>query len=128
LRVLTSGPLPPNPSELLGSQRMRRLVQHLQERADIVIFDSPPMLAVADAAVIASMMDGTLLVIEASATRREALQRAKESLNQVGANILGVALNKLSANKAAGYYYYYYYQHQDRARQRRRKRKPYTFK
>ncbi len=128
LQVLTSGPLPPNPSELLGSARMRRLIQHLQERADIVIFDSPPMLAVTDAAVIASMVDGALLVIEASTTRREAIRRAKENLNKVGANILGVALNKLSANKAAGYYYYYYYQHQDRTKKRHRKRKSYALK
>ncbi len=128
LQVLTSGPLPPNPSELLGSARMRRLIQHLRERADIVIFDSPPMLAVTDAAVLASMLDGALLVIEAGSTRRELIRRAKENLDKVGANILGVALNKLSANKAAGYYYYYYYQHQDRTRERNRKRKSYALK
>lgn len=109
LRVLTSGPLPPNPSELLGSQRMRRLIEHLKEQADIVLFDSPPALAVTDAAVLAAQMDSTLLVIDAGNTRRETILRAKENLLKVGANILGVALNRASLKGATGYQYYYYY-------------------
>lgn len=122
LRVLTSGPLPPNPSEILGSRRMQKLIQHLKERADIVLFDSPPALAVTDAAVLASQMDGTLLVIETGNARREVVQRAVENLSKVGANLLGVALNKISAKEAAGYYHYYYYGRDQRSRGHRKRK------
>ena len=109
LRVLTSGPLPPNPSELLGSRRMGELIERLKGEADVLLFDSPPALAVTDAAVLANQVDGVLLVVDAGTLRRDAAQRVRESLNKVGANLLGVALNKISAKDAASYYYYYYY-------------------
>ncbi len=108
LWVLTSGPLPPNPSELLGSERMARLMERLKEKADVVVFDSPPALAVTDAAVLAREVDGVLMVVDAGATRREVVVRARETLARVGANILGAALNKLSPKGTSGYYYYYY--------------------
>src|SRR3990172_6739244 len=76
LSVLTSGPLPPNPSELLGSQRMQELMAKLRESADYVLFDSPPVLAVTDAAVLASKLDGVLLVINAGHTKREMAKKA----------------------------------------------------
>jgi capsular exopolysaccharide synthesis family protein len=109
LRVLTSGPLPPNPSELLNSQRMRELIEQLKGEAAVVIFDSPPILAVTDASILANQVDGVLLVVDAGSTRREMAQRGKEQLDKVGANLLGAALNKLSHRGAGGYYYYYYY-------------------
>ena len=121
LRVLTSGPLPPNPSELLGSERMSRLIEHLKEQADVVLFDSPPFLAVTDAAVLSSQVDGVLLVVDAGASRREMAARAVEGLKKVGGNILGAVLNKLSP-RGAGYYYYYYYS-QEGERTKRHKRK-----
>jgi len=124
LQVLTSGPLPPNPSELLGSERMRRLVERLKEQADVVVFDSPPALAVTDAAVLAREVDGVLMVVEAGATRREVAVRARDTLARVGANVLGAALNKLSPKGTSGYYYYYYTSSDGGERRRREKVAP----
>jgi capsular exopolysaccharide synthesis family protein len=78
LQVITSGPLPPNPAELLGSQRMLDVIEALKSRADIVLFDAPPVIAVTDAAVLGTRVDGVLLVINAGHTRREHAKRAKE--------------------------------------------------
>ncbi len=125
LRVLTSGPLPPNPSELLGSQKMRQLIEHLKDRADVILFDTPPAIPVTDAAVLAAQADGVLLVADAGRTRRNMARQAVESLRQVGANLLGVALNRLSPRSAGGYYYYYYYYYyseDNKGRKRRRRR------
>jgi capsular exopolysaccharide synthesis family protein len=110
LRVLTSGDIPPNPSELLGSQRMGQLLDRLTELADVVIFDSPPVLAVADATILSKRVDGLLLVTEAGQTRRDAARQAVLNLQQAGANLLGGVLNRVS-HKGGGYYYYssYYY-------------------
>ena len=82
LRLLTSGPLPPNPSELLGSQKMRQLVEHLRDKADIVIFDTPPSLVVTDASVLALETDGVLVLVDAGRTRRTAAQQTVERLQQ----------------------------------------------
>lgn len=110
LRLLASGPRPPNPSELLSSERMGVLMQRLADQADVVIFDTPPALAVSDAAALANKVDGILLVVEAGKTRREAAVRAKEALEQVGGKILGVVLTKIPAKRRGyGHYYYYYY-------------------
>ncbi|HID86197.1 MAG TPA: polysaccharide biosynthesis tyrosine autokinase [Anaerolineae bacterium] len=119
LRVLTSGPLPPNPSELLGSRRMEGLIEQLKEEADVILFDSPPILAVTDAAVLATRVDGVLLVVDAGTLRRDAAMLAKENMTRVGANLLGAALNKLSPRGAGGYYYYYYYSEEGEKRRRR---------
>jgi capsular exopolysaccharide synthesis family protein len=107
LQVMTSGPLPPNPSELLGSRRMRLLIDDLEARADLVLFDSPPVAAITDAAVLAKQVDGALLVVEAGRTRRGMLKQAYENLERVGVNVLGVVLNKVVVSR--GNYYYYYY-------------------
>jgi len=123
LRVLTTGPLPPNPSELLGSERMKGLVEQLKAQADLLILDSPPCLAVTDAAVLASQVDGVLLVVDAGVTRRGLAARAVEGLQKVGANILGVVLNKVSARRGGYYYYYYYYYSKEGERTGRRKRR-----
>jgi len=108
LSVLTSGPLPPNPSELLGSHRMGDLIDALKSVADIIIFDSPPALAVTDSAVLARQLDGVLLVVDSGETREPLARRAAEELGKVGAHILGVALNRLSPTNTDGYYYYYH--------------------
>jgi capsular exopolysaccharide synthesis family protein len=107
LRVLTSGPLPPNPADLLGSRRMGELIQEISKQADVVLFDSPPALVVADASLLASKVDGVLLVVEAGGTPRELVSQARETLEQAGARLLGVLLNKLSPRRSGGYYYYY---------------------
>ncbi|MBN1933385.1 MAG: polysaccharide biosynthesis tyrosine autokinase, partial [Anaerolineae bacterium] len=95
LYVLPSGPLPPNPSELLGSQPMARLIEEFQSFADVVLFDVPPVLAYADAMVLAARMDGVVLVVDSRATRQEAALRAVEVLHNADARILGAVLNKV---------------------------------
>lgn len=106
LLILPSGPIPPNPAELLGTQRMRDLIQELTHYADMVIFDAPPVLAVTDAGVLAQMVDGTLFVVSLGTTPREMAQSAVEQLQQVGARVLGAVANRLE--NGTGYYYYYY--------------------
>ena len=120
LSVLTSGPIPPNPSELLGSNRMGHLVERLTEAADIVIFDSPPVLAVTDAAVMGRQVDGVLLVADAGHTREHALAGATAELQKTGTNLLGVALNRLDTRRGGYQYYYYYYYSEDAGGGRRR--------
>jgi succinoglycan biosynthesis transport protein ExoP len=107
LRVITTGPLPPNPAELLASRRMKDLLHRLAQHADILVVDSPPLQVVTDAAILASELDGTLLVIDASHTRKAAVRQAAEALNRVGAHILGATINRLSGRADSGYYYYY---------------------
>jgi capsular exopolysaccharide synthesis family protein len=107
LRLLTSGPLPPNPSELLGSQKMKQLVEELKRAADLVIFDAPPALAVTDAMVLAMQADGVLVVAEAGRTRRAAIRQVAANLRQVGANILGAVLNRVPPREVGLYGYYY---------------------
>jgi len=111
LRLLTSGPLPPNPSELLGSDRMADVLHRLQDEFDMVILDTPPVASVADALVLAHRVDGVVLVVEGSVRGmpRDVVQRAKNKLDQVKANILGVVLNKVDLEREQPYYYYYNY-------------------
>ena len=107
LRILTSGPLPPNPAELLGSSRMQAILGRLQESAELVIFDSPPLQAVTDAAIMSSFVDGTLFVIDAGRSRRRVVRVAREALTRAGANVLGAVLNRVPARSHHGYGGYY---------------------
>ncbi len=93
LQLLTAGPLPPNPADLVGSQKMQRIIERLSTSADLVLFDAPPVGLVADATLLASRMDGVVLVISAGKTRRDAADRAKAALEKASARILGVVLN-----------------------------------
>jgi len=113
LRVLAAGPIPPNPQELLGSQRMKELLRRLEEEADIVVLDTPPILAVSDANVLAARASGVLVVVNAGQTRRAAVRQAVEGLRKVGANVLGCVLNMVSMRGGRSSYYYssYYYSH-----------------
>jgi capsular exopolysaccharide synthesis family protein len=108
LQIITSGPIPPNPSELLGSDRMLRLLERLRGMADLVILDSPPVLAVTDPTVLSSRVDGVVLVVDTGHTRAESLTRATETLKRGAAPMLGVVLNRVTS-RAGGYYYYHYY-------------------
>ena len=119
LSVLTCGPIPPNPSELLGSHRMGHLISALSGEADIVLFDSPPVLAVTDAAVMGRQVDGILMVADAGKTREHALAQAAAELKNTGGNLLGVTLNRLDKRRG-GYSYYYYYYYNDESSERRR--------
>lgn len=121
LHVLTSGALPPNPSELLNSERMRALIERLKEQADVVLFDSPPSLVVTDASVLALRTDGVLIVAEAAQTRKKVAQEGIEALQKVGANLVGVVLNRIRAGRG-GYYYHHYYYYGDREESRWRRK------
>jgi succinoglycan biosynthesis transport protein ExoP len=107
LRVLTTGPLPPNPAELLGSHRMRAMVDRFKGDADLVIVDSPPLQAVTDAAILSSFLDGTLFVIDAGRSRRRAVRLAREALNRADATVLGAVLNRVPVGARSDYADYY---------------------
>lgn len=108
LRVLTSGPIPPNPSELLGSSKMAELLVELKGLADMVLIDAPPTIAVTDAAVMAAKVDGIVLVIDSTSVRPEMAQKAKELLIKANGHILGAILNRVEVEEEHAYYYYYY--------------------
>lgn len=109
LYILTSGPIPPNPSELLSSNAMKSLIGKLREDFDIILLDSPPVGVVTDAAILSTIVDGTILVVSSGKIEIEAVQRAKELLQKVNANILGAVLNNIKRNGRNNYYYNYYY-------------------
>ncbi len=94
LQLMPSGPLPPNPADILGSGKMEQVIGALKERADIILFDAPPVVAVTDAAVLGTKVDGVLLVVSAGRTRRDHAERAKELLERVHIRILGAVLNE----------------------------------
>lgn len=108
LHILPSGPIPPNPSMLLNSNDMRVLVSHLSSKADHVIIDCPPALGFADSALIGSMCDGTLMVVESGKTRRRAAIEAIIQLRNAQNHVLGVVLTKCASSQSYGYYYGYY--------------------
>jgi capsular exopolysaccharide synthesis family protein len=111
LMVLPSGPTPPNPSELLGSQGMAELISALEGRADIVLVDAPPLLPVTDAAVLAKICDGALLIVRHGVTSREQVARAVESLRVVDAHLIGNVLNMAPAKGPDAYGYGYAYRY-----------------
>ena len=112
LDALTAGVIPPNPSELLGSERMKNILQRAKEEYDYVLIDTPPVLPVTDSLVLGSMVDGLILVIDSGEVKVEMAREVKNQLVHAGANILGVVLNKVrSEHHGYGYGYYYYYGH-----------------
>jgi succinoglycan biosynthesis transport protein ExoP len=124
LSVLTSGPLPPNPSELLSSPRMRDLVETLRWEADAVVMDSPPALVVTDATLLAALADGTILVAEAGRTRSAALRQAVDGLSRATDRLSGVVLNKTGRRGAPAYHHYYHADDAARERKSSRVRPP----
>lgn len=106
LSVLTSGPIPPNPAELLGSNRMKELLEEVKEEFDIIIFDTPPTLAVTDAQILANICDGVLLVLFSGKTEIEHVQKTKELLLSAKGKLLGAILNHKKSKKTDHYYYY----------------------
>ena len=108
LSIVTSGKIPPNPAELLGSEKMEKIITALKSQVDMVVFDSPPLTAVTDAAVLSKKVDGVILVVESGKTKITAAQHAVKQLQRVGANILGVVINNVGANNHRYYFNYYY--------------------
>ncbi len=109
LYVLTSGPIPPNPAELLATNKMKQVVHMLKEKFDHVIFDSPPIIAVTDAAILSRLVDATLMVVNHGVVTYDEATFAVEQLQKVKANIIGTIINGVPSNKGSYYYYYYYY-------------------
>jgi len=108
LRLLSSGPIPPNPSELLGSTKMQELMDYLKNQVDYLIIDVPPVIAVTDACVLASKVDGITLVVNSGTIRPEMAQKAKDLLAKAKGHLLGVILNRVEIEEEHAYYYYYY--------------------
>ena len=111
LQVLTSGALPVDPVQLISSPRMEQLLVELTHRADVVIVDSPPILGVADAAIMAAVSDGVLLVLRANQTSRQAAQLAIEALRKAKSHLVGAVLNGIPVTSNS---YYRYVSQQDR--------------
>lgn len=109
LMVIPSGPVPPNPSDLLSSDALGKLVETLSQHADIVLFDTPPILAVSDPLVIATHVDSVMMVSRAGRTRIDAAKRAVESLPRENVRLVGMVLNQQTGRGSDGYYYYYSY-------------------
>lgn len=108
LSVLGAGPMPPNPSEMLGSINMRKLLEHLRQTNDFVLIDAPPLLPVTDAAVLTALSDGCVLAVRFGKTRRDELAEATAALERVDGRLLGVVLNRVPASARAGGYSYSY--------------------
>lgn len=110
LYALTGGVIPPNPSELLGSEQMKNVLQRAKEQYDYVLIDTPPVMPVTDALIVSRFVDGMILVIASAEVKVEMARDVKNQLVNAGANILGVVLNKVrSEHHGYGYGYYYYY-------------------
>ncbi|OAS21875.1 CpsD/CapB family tyrosine-protein kinase [Paenibacillus oryzisoli] len=108
LQIITSGPIPPNPSEILASKKMTSTIEELKQRFDVILIDAPPAIAVTDSQIISSRSDGVILVVNSDRTKREAVLKAKQNLDNVRARILGVVLNNVDRKNKDAYYYYYY--------------------
>ena len=106
LTIITSGPIPPNPSELLASSAMKNLIDSVSDLFDVVLIDTPPLSAVTDAQILSSYVGGVVLVVRAYETKKESLAKTKKILEQVNANILGVVLHGVDSSDSLSYYYY----------------------
>ncbi|MDI3299558.1 MAG: CpsD/CapB family tyrosine-protein kinase [Bacillota bacterium] len=109
LDLLPAGPVPPNPAELVATEGMRRLVEWTRDRYETVVLDAPPVLAVTDAILLGTCVDGVLLVSRAGQTRNEALQAAMEALRRSRIPVVGAVLNEVRYRGSDAYYYSYYY-------------------
>lgn len=108
LELLTSGPVPPNPSEILASKRMSLLLEEMKKHYDLILLDTPPALVVTDAQLTASQSDGILLVLNSGKVKREQALKAKANLEHVQGKVLGVVLNNVERKGSDSHYYYYY--------------------
>lgn len=111
LYILPCGPIPPNPSELLGSARMAAIMQEMSQYFDLIIYDAPPVTAVADPQILAAKVDGVLIVSRYGYVKKEEVRQAKEILENVNAKILGYVMNGVPHEENSGYYAYYGYGH-----------------
>lgn len=110
LSILTAGPIPPNPAELLSSRSMENLILQLREEYDVIILDAPPLLQVADSRITSKLTDGVVLVVGCTTSDRQRVLKAKEQLELAEAKILGVVLNRRELTDDSAYQYYYSYE------------------
>lgn len=106
LKLISSGPVPPNPSELLGSAAMKKLLEAVEEQFDTILIDTPPVNVVTDAHILSRMTDGTIIVAFSGQTKKEDLIKIKKSFEKINANLIGVVLHGLDTKESAYYYYY----------------------
>jgi len=106
LHVITCGPIPPNPAELLGSRTMNKIIEEMKGHYDVILFDAPPVLSVTDGQILANKCEGTVLVLSAGQTEKEGIVKAKEALVSSQANLIGAVLNNFTLDK--DHYYQYY--------------------
>lgn len=125
LEVIPCGPIPPNPSEIIGSQKMSLIMDELGKRYDRIIVDSPPITAVTDSTVLAKFVDGVMLVVHAGVTPKQVVKTGLEQIQGVEANVLGAVLNDVDTGKESYYYYqyYYYYYGEDGDKKKKNQRK-----
>lgn len=109
LYILPSGPIPPNPSELLASKRFAEVLEEASAQFDLILIDSPPVLVVTDALILGRVANGVIFVLDAQSTNRKLAQRAVSQLQQVDARILGTVLNRMKKQPGSDYHYYNYY-------------------
>jgi len=117
LSFIPSGNLPPNPSELLTSGKLGKLMDELLIRFDRVIIDSPPILSAADTSLLANIVDGVVLVVKGASTRLEAVVKAKQKVLEAKGKIIGVVVNNIEPEKEDRYYYYHYYYNEEGKKQ-----------
>jgi capsular exopolysaccharide synthesis family protein len=108
--VLPCGPIPPNPAELISSERMKELLRELSRQFDHILIDSPPLISVTDPVILSTMVDGSILVVQSGKSTRELVRRARRELAGVGARVFGVVLNNVNV-KREGYDDYDYYRY-----------------
>nr|WP_269144142.1 CpsD/CapB family tyrosine-protein kinase [Clostridium guangxiense] len=125
LHIIPSGTIPPNPAEMISSNKMKSFIQRCKEEYDCILLDAPPVIAVTDAQLLSTEVDGVLLVVASQQADKDAVKKAKELLQNVKANIIGVVLTKTKSKSGygKGYGYYYYYSEEDGKGKKKRKKK-----
>ncbi|MEQ2754293.1 polysaccharide biosynthesis tyrosine autokinase [Staphylococcus hominis] len=108
LDLLTSGPIPPNPSELIASESFKKIFEHLQKKYDFILIDTPPIVSVTDAQVFLQYVPNCVLIIDAQKNNRSEVKKAKQLVEQADGHVIGAILNKTAQEKSSNYYYYYY--------------------
>ena len=123
LDIIPSGPVPPNPAELLASRKMQKTLKEFQSRYDYVVLDSPPMMSIADASLLAQLADATIMVVAYGETTREEAQKVHQQLSLAKANLIGVVINGIPPHQDPYGYYGYYYQDEPEERKSKKKKK-----
>jgi len=121
--IMPLGPIPPNPTALLTSERFKTMVKNLRNEYDHIILDMPPVLAVSDALITSHYSDGILMIVRAGVTAKHSLQIASDNILNAKTEVLGIVINDISFENSGGAYYYYYYYQADEGKKRRRKKK-----